>query len=279
VDCASRTRETLDGRCRAAKAGRPLTRETSAGEARRAGWSFGFNRLPVCSLSGPQGTGTWQTGSVAWRHPDPVVGTADGFNPIRRFPPSPAQAGRASPTISERGSVDLVVVLVDCSGCRSRREAPGPSQPRVGPRKGRRHGSVGSSLPASCPVHVLGGEWASEAGWRRQSREHGGGLSMILCLQVVAKATTRSGREPERSKRKRKPLAQGREHSSREGVLVSVKPSSLTRQRRRRCLAASPGRFGRKAGSARSGLRQRASEATSQTRLAVENAAAGGCSA
>jgi len=78
---------------------------------------------------------------------------------------------------------------------------------------------------------------------------------------------------------RREPLPQGREHSSREGVLVSTKQSSLTRRRRRRCLAGSPGRFGRKAGSARTGLRQRASEATSQARLAVENAAVGRCSA
>jgi len=45
--------------------------------------------------------------------------------------------------------------------------------------------------------------------------------------------------------------SQGREHSSREGVLASPKCSSLTRRLWRRCLAVSQGRFGRKARSAR----------------------------
>jgi len=210
--------------------------------------------------------------SAALHHPDPAVDMADGFNPIRRFPPSSAQAGRATSMSPERGSVDLVVVLVDCSGCRSRREAPGPSQP---PRRVTVAGSVGSSLPASCS----GGERVSEAGSRRQSREHGGGLSMILRLSATAKAAAGRGREPGRPKRKPRPLLQRREHSSREGVLASAKRSSLTRRRRRRCLVVSPGRFSRKAEPARMGLRQRASEATSQARLAVENAAVGRCSA
>jgi len=56
----------------------------------------------------------------------------------------------------------------------------GPSQL---PRRVTAAESVGSSLPASRPVRVLGGERVSEAGSRRQSREHGGGLSMILCLR------------------------------------------------------------------------------------------------
>ena len=132
--------------------------------------------------------------------------------PSGGFPPSPAQAGRAASTSLERGSVDPVVVLVDCSGCRSRRESPGPSQP---PRRGTAVGSVGSSLPASCS----GSERVTEAGARRQSRGYGGGLSMILCLGAAARAAAR--------RRARAGAAQaaqqGREHSSREGVLVSAK--------------------------------------------------------
>jgi len=193
---------------------------------------------------------------------------ADGFNPIRRFPPSPAQAGRAAPTSLERGSVDPVVVLVDCSGCRSRRESPGPSQP---PRRVTAAGSVGSSLPASCS----GSERVTEAGARRQSRGYGGGLSMILRLRGAARAAARRRARA----RAARAVQQGREHSSREGVLVSAKRLSLTRRQRRRCLAVSPGRSDRKGGSTRARSRQRASEATSQARLAVDNAAVGRCSA
>jgi len=72
------------------------------------------------------------------------------------------------------GSNDLVVVLVDCSDCRSRREASGPSRP---PRWVTSVDGVGSNHPASCS----GGERAPEAGSRWQNREHGGGLSMIPC--------------------------------------------------------------------------------------------------
>jgi len=104
------------------------------------------------------------------------------------------------------------------------------------------------------------GERVSEAGSRRQSRGHGGGLSMIL----------RGGAScPRRGESTRRGKASWYRRSG----------ASLTRQQRRRCLAVSPGRFGRKAGAARAGPRQRASEATSQARLAVENAAVGRCSA
>jgi hypothetical protein len=78
-----------------------------------------------------------------------------------------------------------------------------------------------------------------------------------------------------RSRRVAQAALRGSEHSSREGVLASTKPSSLTRRRRRRAWRSLPGGFGRKAGAARRGPRQRASEATSQARLAVENAAVG----
>jgi hypothetical protein len=123
-----------DGRRRAAKAGRPLARETSAGGARRIGWGLGSSRWKP-----RRAARLGQAASVARHHPDPADDMADGINPIRRFPPSPAQAGRAASTSLERGSVDPVVVLVDCSGCRSRREAPGPSRaPTPGNRRGKR---------------------------------------------------------------------------------------------------------------------------------------------
>jgi hypothetical protein len=111
---------------------RPLTRETSA----CTGW-----RLPP---DGPQGS----QGGRNVEQPGFVVGMADGAStPSGRSPPSPAQAGRAVPLRSNRGSGGRVVVLVDCSGCRSRREASGPAaslrsglatQPRARVVKGRR---------------------------------------------------------------------------------------------------------------------------------------------
>jgi len=155
----------------------------------------------------------------------------------------------------------------------------GPSQL---PRRVTAEESVGSSLPASRLVRVLGGERVSEAGSRRQSREYGGRLSMILCLRAIAHAKARrrlgGGASSRGGGASRSRSLQGREHSSREGALASPKRSSLTRRLWRRCLAV------HWEGSAErpdlpSEPRQRASEATSQARLAVENAAAGRCSA
>jgi hypothetical protein len=51
---ASRTRALPDGRRRAAKAGRPLARETSAGGARRAAWSLGSRRRASASQGADQ---------------------------------------------------------------------------------------------------------------------------------------------------------------------------------------------------------------------------------
>jgi len=88
------------------------------------------------------------------------------------FPPSPARAGRDPSAGMSRGSGGRAVVLVDCSGCRSRREASGPSR---SPRWATSVEGVGSSSPASCS----GCKRASEAGSRRQSRGNGGGFSTI----------------------------------------------------------------------------------------------------
>ncbi len=139
-----------------------------------------------------------------------------------------------------------MVVLVDCSGCRSRREASGPSV----------H-ALGSSHPASCSD----GERASEAGSRRQSRENGGGLSMI--------PYPRSARLE----------GAGSEHSSREGVLVSTKRSPLTRGSRRRAWRLRRAGPAERLDPVRATLRQRTSEVTPWARYADENSAAGWCHA
>jgi hypothetical protein len=137
----SRTCATPDGRRRAAEAGRPLARETSAGGARCFGWaSAGASALLVAF--GSQGSNERRASSPGsgglhggWLQPHPEV-----FLPVQR------KLGAPRRRFSDRGSVDPVVVLVDCSGCRSRRESPGPSQP---PRRATAAGSVGSShVPA-----------------------------------------------------------------------------------------------------------------------------------
>jgi hypothetical protein len=182
-------------------------------------------------MSGPQGTGTWQAGAsrgttrIRWSAWRMASNPSGGFLQVRRKLGAPRRRSRSGDrSISWLCSWIVLVAEVD------ERRLVRPLRVIV---------AIGSSHPASCSD----GERASEAGSRRQSREHGGGLSMILYLQAFVKAEAPEwGREPERSKRKRRPLVQGREHSSRKGVLVSVKPSSLTRRRPRRYLAASPGK-------------------------------------
>jgi len=97
---------------------------------------------------------------------------ADGAStPSGRSPPRPAQAGRAAAAKLRAGDADdPVVVLAGCTGCRSRREAPGPVV----------H-AAGSSPPASCSE----GEGVPEAGPRRQRRGYGGGLAVIPCLRTA----------------------------------------------------------------------------------------------
>jgi len=118
----SRSAHMPDERRRATRVGRPLARETSAGGARRASGSLGSRGRPARRVARPgererRATSPESGGRRGgWRQTHPEV------------TPSPAQAGRAVSTSADRGSVDPAVVLVDCSGCRSRREAPGPSQ-------------------------------------------------------------------------------------------------------------------------------------------------------
>jgi hypothetical protein len=147
---------SYDERRRAAKAGRPLTRETSAG----------VEQKPFKSRKA-------RGGQKRRCHPRSAVDVADGApTPSGGLPPSPARAGRDPSARVNRGSGGRAVVLVDCSGCRSRREASGPSR---SPCWATSVEGVGSSHPASCS----GGKRASEAGSRRQSRENGGGLATI----------------------------------------------------------------------------------------------------
>jgi hypothetical protein len=152
----TKTDASHDERRRAARAGRPLTRETSADVGRKP-----FENRKA------------REGQKRRCHPDSAVDVADGApTPSGGLPPSPARAGRDPSAGMDRGSGDRAVVLVDCSGCRSRREASGPSR---SPRWATSVEGVGSSHPASCS----GGKRASEAGSRRRSRENGGGLSTI----------------------------------------------------------------------------------------------------
>jgi len=108
-----------------------------------------------------------------------------GLHPFRRFPPSPAQAGRAASTARAGGSSDLVVVLVDCSGCRSRREASGPGShlglairpcARVvkGRRKPARGGKAASTVTVSMIPYLRPGRCASNAGRRVEARASAG---------------------------------------------------------------------------------------------------------
>jgi hypothetical protein len=85
----------LDGRRRVAKAGRPLTRETSAGEARRAGRSLGFSRRRSAACPGrkarargmperrvaPPGSDGRHGG---WRQTHPEVSSKSGASWARR---------------------------------------------------------------------------------------------------------------------------------------------------------------------------------------------------
>jgi len=108
------------------------------------------------------------------------------------------------------------VVLTGCTGCRSRRAVSGPDV----------HAS-GSSPPASCSE----GERAPEAGPRRQSRGHGGGLTTIPCPRAARQEG--AGEQA---------LVEGRRPGSDEAVPFDEGVVETG-------LAAPPGRPGRKAGS------------------------------
>jgi hypothetical protein len=145
---ASRTRGGPDGRRWRARALRPLARETSAGGARRVG--VGPPRgLPSsdASMSGSQGSGRRQASRAttrirwsAWRMASTPSG---GLLPAQR------KLGALRRRARSGGRSILWLCSWIEAGCRSRREAPGPSQP---PWRVTAAESVGSSLPASCSV-------------------------------------------------------------------------------------------------------------------------------
>lgn len=147
-----------DERRRAAQAGRPLARETSTGTGRML---FSSRKA--------------REARKHRRHPDSPADVRMGPQPHQEACLHDQRKLATQRRHDESwGSNDLVVVLVDCSDCRSRREASGPSRP---PCWVTSVDGVGSNHPASCS----GGERASEAGSRWQNRKHGGGLSMIPC--------------------------------------------------------------------------------------------------
>jgi len=219
----SRTCATPDGRRRAAKAGRPLARETSAGGAQCFGWVANGASALLGAL-GPPGPNEARASSPGsgglhggWLQPHQEV-----FLPVQRKLGAPRGRARSG----DRSILWLCSWIVLVAEVDERHLVQVSHRVGKPPRE-----ALGLATYGACLAHGLGvGEGVSEAGSRRQSREHGGGLSMILRLF--------GGR-------------QGREHSSREGVLGSRKQSSLTRRQRRRRLAVPPGRPGRKAGSAR----------------------------
>jgi len=230
-------------------------------------------------MSGPQGTGTWHAGAsrgttrIRWSAWRMASNPSGGFLQVRRKLGAPRRRSRnGDRSISWLCSWIVLVAEVD------ERRLVQVSSGR--PRRGHRHESVGSSLPASCPVHVLGGERVSEAGSRRQSREHGGGLSMILYLQAFVKAAAPEwarAREVEAKAEAARTGERALVEERRPGVGEAVVFDETAAE-------AVPGGFAREGSAERSGrldsgLRHGASEATSQARLAVENAAAGRCSA
>jgi len=146
---ASRTHASPDGRSRAVKAGRPLARETSAGGARRVVRSLGS----AWRVSGSQGSDA----TSGNHHPDPVVDMADGLKTVRRFPPSPAQAGRAASTNLERGSVDPLGCARGLFWLQKSTRVTWSRQP---PRRVTAVGSAGSSLQprASCTFWARRGD-------------------------------------------------------------------------------------------------------------------------
>jgi len=225
-------------RRRAAKAGRPLSRETSAGtraEApRRAARSVRRTSSGVTRSQWP----TWRKG------PQPLLEVSSQSGASRRGPVG----------CSIRGSNGLVVVLAGCAGCRNRRTAPGPNVPFAVSRKLAKN-PLGSGHSAKCS----GGERTPEAGpsvetpW---SRWHAA-RDPVVSGQARRKLSLTGTRGESFGRRK---SGRRRWYSSREGVLVPAKLPFLTRWRWRWCLAACPG-LGDKLGP-HGWLRQRTSEAT-----------------
>lgn len=149
-------------------AGRPLTRETSAGAVWKLSRAIRKD---------------WQGGWKRGGHPDSAVAVADGAStPSGVEAPTQRKLGPPRRQCVNRGSGDPWLCSWIATGCRSRREASGPSA----------H-PLGSSHPASCS----GGERTSEARSRRQNRGRGGGLAVIPHLPARRKPGGR--RKPARA--------------------------------------------------------------------------------
>jgi len=110
----------------------------------------------------------------------------------------PAQRKLSAPRRRARSGDRSILWLCSWTdtGCRSRREAPGPSQPPLrSPTRSPRRNALGLAYRPRARY----GERVLEAGSRRQSRGHGGGLSMILRTAQAVLAGERAlveGRRP-----------------------------------------------------------------------------------
>jgi hypothetical protein len=189
----------------AAKAARPLARETSVGG--RIALSPGAARFRGAACL------TWQRArrtSPVTEHP---VLQEQAFD--RRKPEGAGDWG--GPELGAWGSVGSVVVLAGCLGCRSRRAAFGPG--RHGAARQRDERGLAGRLSPCESERKLRGEAALEPDRSGESHEHAssetGGLPVIPC--VVRKHGV--GR---------------RVLSSMEGVLFQRCRRPLTRRRRRR---------------------------------------------
>jgi len=131
--------------------------------------------------------------SVAQNHPDPVVGMADGFNPIRRF--------SSQPSASWGRRVDELGAGIGRSrGCARGLQLVAEVDERHLVQVSHRGGQpLRRALGLAYRPRARYGEGVSEAGSRRQSRGHGGGLSMILRAARAVLAGERAlveGRRP-----------------------------------------------------------------------------------
>jgi len=133
-------------RCRAAKAGRPLARETSAGAVLPSVRAARFVRPEVTAPPG----GVVQISARA----------RSGTRRAReRTPGTRNRRGEGNLSGADRGSGGLAVVLVDCVDCRSRRAAHGPRLRAPG---------LASACPARSPSGGRGGP-QNEAKARRRA--------------------------------------------------------------------------------------------------------------
>jgi len=179
-----------DGRRWTAKALQPLARETSAGGARRVGWSL----IEVSVLQPPafrvarlgQASTSRATTRIRWSAQRMASTPSGGLLPTQRKLGAPRRRARSG----DRS------ILWLCSWIELVAEVDERHLVQVSHRGGqppRRALGLAYRPRARCGERVL------EAGPRRQSRGHGGGLSMILWAARAALAGERAlveGRRP-----------------------------------------------------------------------------------